>query len=642
MADGDIEVQVNAEDNASSLLEGIATGITIAFGEKLLDFVGGAFSFVTEQLGEFVSAAGEAEEVGALFNSVLDGSPLAEYGDELANLAQELQKTTRFEDEAILSAETIILRYNEIGHDVFPRVTATSLDLAESMKMTAEGGAQMLGRALSDIANGSLNALKRSRLLSQETIDLATAMAKAGDAEGAQTLILDALDKKIGNVAETMAGTFNGAMEKFGITIDNIRESLGSKLLPIFTPLVQKFQILAEKYAPILANVFDRFLVPALQKLVDVLNPLIDVAIPALMDLIQNLEHTSINWSDIFVNMANGITVLFDLLAGIDWGGIWNTVVEGLSGLGTGVSEAIAKIDWGQVGNAILDGLESLGDLWIGFQTALASAIDSIDFEKLSQDFAAGIRAVDWNALGVGIAGFVVDFWKGIAAGWENGGIQGALLKIDFGAVFGAVFDAIKGVVQGYWMRMWEEAAPTAVPFIVDAVNKISRTIETFLPNMVLTFQSNFEKIRLGIATSLALAVVTVVTQLAMIGNNLNSAVNGWISGLLERVGSFSQVGENMVNSIKAGIDGAMGAFIDYIGDIIDRAVAAALAALGLGGNEMATLEFGTTPGPETTGTQSGGAPGSSKKGGAGVTYNFGPVTQHFSGKPNTSVYGAG
>src|SRR5687768_17386553 len=145
MADDVISITVNAVDNASGVLGSIAEGIGISFGTKLMDVVGNAFTFVGDQLATFVDAAGEAEDVGMLFNSVLENSPLKNFKGELLGIADALSKTTRFEDENIIAAETILARYQNIGEDVFPDVIKTTLDLATLMKTDATSAATTLG-----------------------------------------------------------------------------------------------------------------------------------------------------------------------------------------------------------------------------------------------------------------------------------------------------------------------------------------------------------------------------------------------------------------------------------------------------------------------------------------------------------------
>ncbi len=643
-----IDVQANTEDASSSLMS-LADGIMMAFGSKIVDAIGSAFTFVTDQLQEFVSMAGEAEEVGALFASTLAGSPLAAYGDELENLAQSLQKTTRFEDESILSAETVILRYNEIGHDVFPRVTATSLDLAESMKTTAEGGAQMLGRALSDIANGSLSALKRSRLLSQETIDQATAMAKAGDAAGAQTLILDALDAKIGNVAETMAGTFNGAWQKFTITMGNVKEEMGAKLLPIFTPLVQKFQTLAEKYAPMLGRVFDVVIVPAITAMVGRIIPLVDMWLPRIMDGIDALLAPGGAFVDMISGLGKAINDLFNIQ--FNAGALFAPLKLGLDALavfwieqGPAIQkiaqETFAKLAviFGDLADKVLPWLaekfHQLGNWFVANGPLITKFI-----QVLADQFVGTVNAVAnmWPILQAVLDGVINQFlilgkmvmqvmtgdmagafetWK---AGWTN----------TF-ATIGNVITAFGNWIGSFFGTTWAQTTSQWGAFFTGLVQMV---------------QTQFTLILNSILLSMSLIVSGIYAKIIEIQTNFALGVTNWVNAIGDKLDAFQDVGTSIVGKIQSGIEGSWGSFSSWISEKIQAIIDGLLAAIGLPtgtsgtGGEMGGVNVSTTF--AGAGGGAGGASPSMGSGG-GVTYNFGPVTQTFRGKPNTSIYGAG
>lgn len=62
-------------------------------------------------------------------------------------------------------------------------------------------------------------------------------MVASGDVMGAQTFILDELTKEFGGSAKAAGETAAGQLTIFKNTIDNIRESVGVKLLPVLTNL---------------------------------------------------------------------------------------------------------------------------------------------------------------------------------------------------------------------------------------------------------------------------------------------------------------------------------------------------------------------------------------------------------------------
>lgn len=60
---------------------------------------------------------------------------------------------------------------------------------------------------------------------------------------------LDAIHKQTASSAENFAKTTKGAMEVLSVQVDNLQESIGAALAPMFTKLLQKVQPVVEKFA---------------------------------------------------------------------------------------------------------------------------------------------------------------------------------------------------------------------------------------------------------------------------------------------------------------------------------------------------------------------------------------------------------
>jgi len=135
-----VELVVTAVDQASNILHNI-TGKLAGLAKAGFAALAAGIAGATVAISSFIKEAAAAELVSAKFNSVIDSSHLAGYKDEMLKLADALSKVTRFDDEAIMSAETQLALYENIGQDIFPQVIALSLDLAESMGVDAVQGA---------------------------------------------------------------------------------------------------------------------------------------------------------------------------------------------------------------------------------------------------------------------------------------------------------------------------------------------------------------------------------------------------------------------------------------------------------------------------------------------------------------------
>lgn len=178
-----------------------------------------------KQLGLAVSA-------GALFKKLVDesvasqdamaqlearirstGGAAGKSVEDLDALAQSLQQTTTFGDEATKSAEALLLTFKSIKGDNFDLATAATLDLATAMGTDLKTAALQLGKALEDPVRG-ITALRRSGVsFTEAQRDQIKAMVEAGDVAGAQTLILHELQTEVGGAAAAARGTLGGALK---------------------------------------------------------------------------------------------------------------------------------------------------------------------------------------------------------------------------------------------------------------------------------------------------------------------------------------------------------------------------------------------------------------------------------------------
>lgn len=194
-----------------------------------------------KELGSDVSIAMEAERVQSQLNAVLQstGGIAGITADEANKYAESLSQVTMFDDEAIVGGESMLLTFTNIGEDVFPRATETMLDMSQALGQDLQSSAIQLGKALNDPVQG-ITALQRVGVsFTDEQKKMVEGMVAAGDTMGAQTFILDELQKEFGGSAKAAGDTAAGGFTIFKNTVDNIRESVGAKLLPILSALAK-------------------------------------------------------------------------------------------------------------------------------------------------------------------------------------------------------------------------------------------------------------------------------------------------------------------------------------------------------------------------------------------------------------------
>lgn len=181
-----------------------------------------------------VAKATEAQEVEAQLDAVLASTAgiAGVTKDEILDLAKNMSLLTKFDDEAYVSASTVMLQFTNISDEVFPAAIKASADLATRMKIDLPQAAQMVGKALGDPVEGIGRLNMAFRLFNDEELKTVTNMAAMGDVAGAQQMVLDALTKSIGGASEAAGKTFSGRLAILKTQFDNVLESVGLKLLP--------------------------------------------------------------------------------------------------------------------------------------------------------------------------------------------------------------------------------------------------------------------------------------------------------------------------------------------------------------------------------------------------------------------------
>ncbi len=197
-----------------------------------------------------VQSAQDAESAVADLNAVLEstGGAAGVTLDELTGMASELQKVTKFSDEAVMSAQGMLLTFTNIGKDVFPDATMAALDMAEKFGMDASQAAVTLGKALNDPIAG-VGALRRIGVqLTDAQEEQVKSFMAVGDVASAQKIIMNELAVEIGGVATAAGATSSGQMAQFTNQLDDMKEIVGNALIPSLirlmeavTPLIVKF-----------------------------------------------------------------------------------------------------------------------------------------------------------------------------------------------------------------------------------------------------------------------------------------------------------------------------------------------------------------------------------------------------------------
>lgn len=236
-----LENKIGALDNAfgkasagARLLGGALTGAGIGIALKALEGVGALFGQFTGSLGDAQESLAVANQLQAVLTST--GGVAGMTAESVNDLAESLSNLTGIDDEAIVSAQSLLLTFTNVGKEVFPEATAAILDLSVALGQDLKSTSMMVGKALNDPIAG-ISALTRVGVtFTEQQKAQIEAMVAVGDTAGAQRIIIAELDRQVGGSAAAQAT----AAKKLQVAWGNIREEIGARLLPIFEKVAGK------------------------------------------------------------------------------------------------------------------------------------------------------------------------------------------------------------------------------------------------------------------------------------------------------------------------------------------------------------------------------------------------------------------
>lgn len=191
---------------------------------SLLATVGVGLSFRA-----LVTAVGDAQVATTQLNTVIaaTGGAAGVTAAEAAKLAQSLQELTGVQNNQIIRAETMLLRYSSLGGDVFPKATKAALDLAAAMGGDVVSAAVTLSRALADPQRG-VSMLQRQRLVAFEPGEMDRLMATYRQSiERGQEMLLGIITRTTAGMAEAYRRTLPGAFQALHTEVDSFMEKIG-------------------------------------------------------------------------------------------------------------------------------------------------------------------------------------------------------------------------------------------------------------------------------------------------------------------------------------------------------------------------------------------------------------------------------
>ena len=211
MADKEASLLIKLKDQASAGLGKLAGQLAAVSAA-----VAAMKVFVVDSIKAFM----ESEQSVNRLNIALKNQGI--YSDQLSKdmqkYAAQLQRTTTFSDEQILSAQSLMLTFGLQGAEL-KRATQGALDLSTAMGIDLQTASLLLGKAF----QGQTEALSRYGIKIDDTIP----RGERFDA------LMEKLNYRFGGSAQADLDTYAGKIKNLGNQFDEFKESVGRGFIPI-------------------------------------------------------------------------------------------------------------------------------------------------------------------------------------------------------------------------------------------------------------------------------------------------------------------------------------------------------------------------------------------------------------------------
>lgn len=188
--------------------------------------IGGSALALASSFQNFANKAMEAEEKTAKLEGALmqAGTYTKEAMEQAEGYATALSRISTEDDDAIKGAEALLIRFARLSGEGLEQATKATLDFSAVTGKDLNTSAMIVGKTISS----NTNFLKKYGI-------------EVDGAKGSSerlTSVIEQLNLKMGGEASNLASTTIGQYKQMKNEIDNLEESIGGGLLPIYKELL--------------------------------------------------------------------------------------------------------------------------------------------------------------------------------------------------------------------------------------------------------------------------------------------------------------------------------------------------------------------------------------------------------------------
>lgn len=226
-----IEFDLNVgKDNLNSSLESaekkarsLGTAINVAIGSfaataavKGLSLIADGFREVSQFIEESVKASAESESSLKQLQVALAGTGKLTQDNikSFQDLATQIQSTTTFEDDAVISNIALIQSLARLDKEGLTRATVAATNLASTFNIDLETASRLIGKS----AEGNTAAFGKLGIQFEKGTTNAETFSN----------VLNTLESRFGGAAEAQAKTFSGALAQLSNVYSDLKENVGN------------------------------------------------------------------------------------------------------------------------------------------------------------------------------------------------------------------------------------------------------------------------------------------------------------------------------------------------------------------------------------------------------------------------------
>lgn len=555
----------------------IAVESLLAAGQAFIGFIQDSFQ-----------GALDSEEVIAKLNSTIEatGGVAGVTSEAALELAAGFARVTKFSDDAVTEAETLLLTFTNIGNKVFPRATAALLDMATIMGTDAKSGAIQLGKALNNPVEGITALTRVGVTFTAEQEKLINKMVRAGDIAGAQGVILAELEREFGGAAEAAGETFAGKLEILQNRIGEVGEGIAGAFIPIIDNLITSIMPMIP-IAEDLAGAFAGF-ITVLSETGD-----ISAAIDTLgeFESIQTiLDKLGISGQSFYATSALiGLSVelisqsIRDAIAMFQNGesalSIFSTVIGDLFGADAG---AQVGLFFDTLAAKTLPISMAVTNLQLAFEASMPAIQGAVQLamtfvQSIWDTVFPSILETTNNTLNQ-IITLTANILNGIAAFWQQHGNTILAIAVfafeTISATIGGTLALISGVISaalsvinGDWDAAWNALVSGTSAFM----NAILSIVGTNLKSFLATWSGVFA----NLVTIVNTTFINVVSAVSSGILNAIAAAQAILSG-------FYGIGQAIIDGMVKGVTDAATSLVNAVSDAVSSAIDTAKRVAGI------------------------------------------------------------